>query len=83
MDIVEVQLVSTNGPVCAHSGGARLCATLIGESVEWSGLGRAGTKRSTIGRNGVLVGCIREYPASFSIRADARGGHYWASVGRT
>ena len=78
-----VQLVNTNGPACAHSGGARLFAKLIRESVEWNGLGMAGSTKINTGRNGVLVGCIIGDSAGFGIRADARGGHYCARMGQT
>ena len=79
--IEEVQLVNTNGPARRHSGGARLYAVLKGESVEWSGLGLAGSTKINTRRNSVLVGCIRGNSASFGIRGDARGGRYW--VGQT
>ena len=45
--IEEVQLVNTNGPACAHSGGTKLYAKLIGESVEWNGFGLAGSTKIT------------------------------------
>ena len=81
--IEEVQLGNTHGPACAHSGGARLYAKFVGGFVKWNGLGLAGSTKRNIGRNGVLVGCIRENLAGFSIRADAQGGHYCARVGQT
>ena len=75
--------MNANGPARSHSRGARLYATLIGESVEWNGLGLAGSTKINTGRNGGLVGCTRGDSARFSIRADARGGHYCARVGQT
>ena len=75
--IEEVELVDTNRPVCGHPGGARLYAKLIRESVEWNILGLAGSTKRNIGRYGVLVGCVREDSASFSVRADAIIVQWW------
>ena len=81
--IEEIQLVDTNRPACGHPGGARLYAKLIRESVEWNVLGLASSTKRNIGRNGVLVSCVREDSASFRVRADARGSRYFALVRQT